>query len=92
MGRKFDRRRRNRLRPDMAGHRQQAAGDGRDPASAGRLFAEARETGRVRHLACSASVVGRRLDREALGRRVDEIVGWPTAIALIRAAEKSFVW
>jgi len=66
--------------------------EGEDPASAGRLFAEARETGRVRHLACSASVVGRRLDREALGRRVDEIVGWPTAIALIRAAEKSFVW
>jgi len=63
-----------------------------DPASAGRLLAEARETGRVRHLACSASVVGRRLDREALGRRVDDIVGWPTAIALIRAAEKSFVW
>ena len=63
-----------------------------DPASAGRLFAEARETGRVRHLACSASVVGRHLDREALGRRVDEIVGWPTAISLIRAAEKSFVW
>ena len=66
--------------------------EGDDPASAGRLFAEARETGHVRHLACSASVVGRRLDREALGRRVDEIVGWPTAIALIRAAEKSFVW
>ena len=66
--------------------------DGEDPGSAGRLLAEARETGRVRSLACSASVVGRRLDREALGRRVDEIVGWPTAIALIRAAEKSFVW
>ena len=68
------------------------AEEDQDPSSAGRLLAEARETGRVRHLACSASVVGRRLDREALGRRVDEIVGWPTAIALIRAAEKSFVW
>jgi predicted peroxiredoxin len=68
------------------------AEDGEDPGSAGRLLAEARETGRVRHLACSASVVGRRLDREVLARRVDEIVGWPTAIALIRAAEKSFVW
>jgi len=68
------------------------AEDDQDPSSAGRLFAEAKETGRVRHLACSASVVGRRLDREALGRLVDEIVGWPTAIALIRAAEKSFVW
>jgi predicted peroxiredoxin len=68
------------------------AEEGEDPGSAGRLLSEARETGRVRNLACSASVVGRRLDREALGRRVDEIVGWPTAIALIRAAEKSFVW
>ena len=66
--------------------------EGEDAGGAGRLFAEARETGHVRHLACSASVVGRRLDREALGRSVDEIVGWPTAIALIRAAEKSFVW
>jgi predicted peroxiredoxin len=68
------------------------AEDDQDPGSAARLFAEAKETGRVRHLACSASVVGRRLDREALGQRVDEIVGWPTAIALIRAAEKSFIW
>jgi predicted peroxiredoxin len=68
------------------------AEEGEDPGSAGRLLAEARETGRVRLLACSASVVGRRLDREALGKRVDEIVGWPTAIALIRAAERSFIW
>ena len=63
-----------------------------DAASPGRLLSEARETGRVRFLACSASVVGRRLDREALDGRVDGIVGWPTAIALIRAAERSFVW
>jgi predicted peroxiredoxin len=63
-----------------------------DPASPGRLLSEARETGRVRFLACSASVVGRRLDREALDRSVDGIVGWPTAIALIRAAERSFIW
>ena len=63
-----------------------------EAAGAGRLFAEARETGRVRHLACSASVVGRRLDRESLDRHVDDIVGWPTAIALIRSAERSFVW
>jgi predicted peroxiredoxin len=68
------------------------AEEGEDPGSAGRLLAEARETGRVRHLACSASVVGRRLDREALDRSVDGIVGWPTAIGLIRAAEHSFVW
>ncbi len=63
-----------------------------DPASPGRLFSEARETGKVRFLACSASVVGRRLDRAALDDRVDDIVGWPTAIALIRSAERSFIW
>ena len=56
------------------------AEEGEDAGSAGRLLAEARETGRVRLLACSASVVGRRLDREALGAKVDDIVGWPTAI------------
>jgi len=63
-----------------------------DPASPGRLLREARETGNVRFLACSASVVGRRLDRRALDRSVDDIVGWPTAISLIRSAERSFVW
>lgn len=63
-----------------------------DAASPGRLLSEARETGRVRYLACSASVVSRRLDREALDRSVDGIVGWPTAIGLIRAAERSFIW
>lgn len=63
-----------------------------DPASAGRLLAEARQTGNVRFLACSASVVARRLEREALDRCVDDIVGWPTAISLIRSAERSFVW
>ena len=63
-----------------------------DPASPGRLLAEARETGSVRYLACSASVVGRRLDRAALDRYVDDIIGWPTAISLIRSAERSFIW
>ena len=63
-----------------------------EPASAGRLLREARETGSVRFLACSASIVNRRLDREALARSVDEVVGWPTAISLIRSAERSFLW
>jgi predicted peroxiredoxin len=61
--------------------------------SAGRLLREARDTGNgVRFLACSASTVNRRIDREALARSVDDIVGWPTAISLIRSAERSFVW
>jgi predicted peroxiredoxin len=68
-----------------------AEGEG-NARSAGRLLREARETGSVRSLACSASMVGRRLDRDALEASVDGIVGWPTAISLIREAERSFVW
>jgi hypothetical protein len=73
---------------------------GREPGTLGaaaRLFAESRETGRVRSLACSASTVavavavaGHRA--EAVRSRVDDVVGWPTTISLIRAAERSFVW
>ena len=63
-----------------------------DERGAGRLLREARETGRVRSLACSASMVARRLDPGALASSVDAIVGWPTAISLIRQAERSFVW
>jgi predicted peroxiredoxin len=66
--------------------------DDAELGDAARLLRESRETGGVRSLACSASLVRRRLDREALSRAVDEVVGWPTAIALIRSAERSFVW
>jgi len=59
---------------------------------AARLFAEARETGRVRMLACSASMVGGAEPPDAVRQRVDGIVGWPTTISLIRRAERSFVW
>jgi predicted peroxiredoxin len=65
------------------------------PASAGaagRLFQEARRSGRVRFLACSASMVGSPSGAQAVRARVDDVVGWPTAISLIRAAERSFVW
>jgi predicted peroxiredoxin len=60
--------------------------------NAGRLFREAREAGSVRLLACSASMVNRRIDRDRLSRCVDDIVGWPTAVSLIRSAERSFIW
>jgi len=60
--------------------------------AAGRLLREAREAGRVRWLACSASALAGAGGIEAARRRVDEVVGWPTAIALIRSAEHSFVW
>jgi predicted peroxiredoxin len=56
------------------------------------LLREARETGSVRFLACSASMVNRKLDRRTLAESVDELVGWPTAISLIRSAERSFIW
>ena len=73
--------------------------DGQDELStpgsagaAGRLFQEARRSGRVRFLACSASMVGSPSGAQAVRARVDDVVGWPTAISLIRAAERSFVW
>ena len=60
--------------------------------AAGRLFREAREAGHVRFLACSASALAGAGGVEAARRRVDDVVGWPTAIALIRSAEHAFVW
>jgi len=63
-----------------------------EAGNAGRLLREARETGSVRFLACSASMVNRSIDRDRLSRCVDDIVGWPTAISLIRSAERSFIW
>jgi len=63
-----------------------------EAGNAGRLLHEAREAGSVRLLACSASMVNRRIDRDRLSRCVDDIVGWPTAISLIRSAERSFIW
>jgi peroxiredoxin family protein len=61
-------------------------------ASAGRLLREAREAGRVRFLACSASALRDAGGMEAARRHVDDVVGWPTAVALIRSAEHAFVW
>jgi peroxiredoxin family protein len=61
-------------------------------ASAGRLLREAREAGGVRFLACSASALRDPGGMQAARRRVDDVVGWPTAIALIRGAEHAFVW
>ena len=60
--------------------------------NAARLLAEARESGRLRSLACSASLSRAGTTPDGVRDRVDEIVGWPTAISLIRAAERSFVW
>ena len=71
-----------------------AAEADREPGTLGaaaRLFAESRETGRVRSLACSASMVAGR-NVEAVRSRVDDVVGWPTTISLIRSSERAFVW
>jgi predicted peroxiredoxin len=61
-------------------------------ASAARLLSAARETGRVRSLACSASMIRARLEPERVREKVDDVVGWPTAVSLIRSAKKAFVW
>jgi predicted peroxiredoxin len=63
-----------------------------DAGGAGLLLREARQAGGVRSFACSASMVNRRLDRDEIARCVDGVVGWPTAISLIRSAERSFIW
>lgn len=56
------------------------------------LLDAARETGRLRHLACSAAAVSSHLGVDAVRARVDDVVGWPTVVGLMRAAEKAFVW
>ena len=63
-----------------------------DERSVSALLAEARETGRVRFVACSASAVRSGGGVGAVRPHVDEIVGWPTVVGLIRASSKAFVW
>jgi peroxiredoxin family protein len=46
----------------------------------------ARRTGRVRLLACSASVALMGLAQDDVRRAVDEIVGWPTVLSLMAGA------
>jgi hypothetical protein len=72
----------------VSGDLEESAGE----SSAAALLAGARETGLLRSLGCSASAVNRKLDLDAVRAAVDEIVGWPTAVSLIRAADKAFVW
>jgi predicted peroxiredoxin len=56
------------------------------------LLSEGRATGRLHILACSASAVNARAGVEGVRSRVDQIVGWPTVVALLRSASKAFVW
>ena len=69
-----------------------ALGEAEDEATAAALLASARETGLLRSLACSASAVNRSGGIEAARHAVDDVVGWPTVINLIRGATRSFVW
>ena len=73
----------------VAGRIDEAADRGASPLS---LLAAARETGRLRLLACSASAVNARAGVESVRSRVDEIVGWPTVVSLMRSATKALVW
>ena len=69
-----------------------ALGEARDESTAAALLASARATGLLRSLACSASAVNRAGGVEAARPVVDDLVGWPTVISLIRGATRSFVW
>jgi predicted peroxiredoxin len=73
----------------VAGRLEEA---GARPSSTAELFVAARETGLLRSLACSASAVNRRVEIEKVRESVDEIVGWPTVISLMRSSTRSFVW
>jgi predicted peroxiredoxin len=73
----------------VAGRIEEAAERGASPSS---LLAAARETGRLRSLACSASAVNARAGVESVRSRVDDIVGWPTVVSLMRSASKALVW
>jgi hypothetical protein len=63
-----------------------------DPEGIAALLAAARESGRVTFLACSGSAVRSDGGVPAVRGKVDEIVGWPTVVSLIRGASKAFVW
>lgn len=65
---------------------------GERPSSPADLLASARETGRLRLLACSASAVNARAGVEKTRAKVDDIVGWPTVVAMMRTATRSFAW
>ena len=67
-------------------------GDSEAEETTAGLLAAARGTGRVRYLACSASAVESEGGVDAVRGKVDDIVGWPTVVGLIRSASKAFVW
>ena len=69
-----------------------ALGETEDESTPAALFASARATGLLRSLACSASAVNRSGGIVAARAAVDDVVGWPTVISLIRSATRSFVW
>jgi hypothetical protein len=69
-----------------------ALGETGDESTAAALFASARATGLLRSLACSASAVNRSGGIAAAREAVDDVVGWPTVISLLRGANRSFVW
>lgn len=69
-----------------------ALGETEDESTAAALLDSARSTGLLRALACSKSAVTGSGGIAAARRAVDDVVGWPTVISLIRSANRSFVW
>ena len=69
-----------------------ALGEEGDESTTAALLASARATGLLKSLGCSASAVNRAGGVAAARSAVDDVVGWPTVISLIRAASRSFVW
>ena len=75
----------------LVSDRLEEVGDHR-ASSPSALLAAARETGRLRSLACSASAVDATVGVEKVRSKVDDIVGWPTVVSLMRSSSKAFSW
>ncbi len=58
-----------------------------DPAA---VLCKAREVGRCRLVACSASVVTEKVDLGAAERALDAVVGWPTILEWTRGITDRF--
>lgn len=75
---------------DDGEHERVELAEERDVRPPSALFAAARASGRFRVHACSASLGLIDRDVEAIdGTGIDDVIGWPTTIALIEGSDQS---
>jgi hypothetical protein len=66
------------------------AARGGEPGEAGALLHQAREAGKCRLVACSASVVEEKVPLDAAEKALDAVAGWPTILEWSRGIEDRF--